>query len=112
MIRVRADRRRVSMMLIDYVYYIYTFVRSPRGGAMKATVVDLRYNTRDILRALDRRETVSITYHGKVKGVIHPTGGRNATKASEHAFFGMYQDDTRPVESVVQDLRGGRYRDL
>lgn len=35
---------------------------------MKATVVDLRYKMNDVLKALDRNETVTILYHGKVKG--------------------------------------------
>ena len=32
---------------------------------MKATIVDLRYRMKDILRALERNEDVSILYHGK-----------------------------------------------
>ena len=39
---------------------------------MKASVVDLRYKMNDILKALDRNETVSVLYHGKMKGVIIP----------------------------------------
>ncbi len=26
--------------------------------------------------------------------------------------FGMSKDDTRPVEEIMDELRGGRYRDL
>ncbi len=33
---------------------------------MKASIVDLRYKMKEILRALERRETVTILYHGKV----------------------------------------------
>ena len=45
---------------------------------MKATVSDLRCKMGDVLRALHRRETVTILYHGKVKGTIVPvTGEKN-----------------------------------
>ena len=33
---------------------------------MKASIVDLRYKTTDILKALDRNESVTILYHGKI----------------------------------------------
>jgi antitoxin (DNA-binding transcriptional repressor) of toxin-antitoxin stability system len=39
---------------------------------MQASVGDLRYRMKDVLRALERRETVTILYHGKVKGTIVP----------------------------------------
>jgi len=34
---------------------------------MNASILDLRYKTRDILAALDNREPVTILYHGKTK---------------------------------------------
>jgi len=39
---------------------------------MKASVVDLRYKMNDVLKALDRKEEVTILYRGKVKGKILP----------------------------------------
>lgn len=42
---------------------------------MRASVVDLRYRMKDVLRALDRNEEVTVTYRGKVKGVIVPKRG-------------------------------------
>jgi hypothetical protein len=41
---------------------------------MKATIVDLRYRMKEVLKALDRKESVSVLYRGKVKGVITPVG--------------------------------------
>lgn len=77
---------------------------------MKASVVDLRYRTSEIFKALARREKIQILYHGKVKGVIHPTGETAGQLASEHPFFGMAKNEQGTVVEVMQELRGGRYR--
>jgi len=79
---------------------------------MDATVVDLRYKMKEILKALERREPVNIKYHGKVKGVITPVGSEKPGKISEHPFFGMNKDEKVPVAEQVDRLRGGRYNDL
>jgi antitoxin (DNA-binding transcriptional repressor) of toxin-antitoxin stability system len=79
---------------------------------MHASIVDLRYKMKDILRALERRETVTILYHGKVKGSIVPAERHPEPRVTTHAFFGMAADDTRPVEAVLDELRGGRFRAL
>lgn len=79
---------------------------------MHASIVDLRYKMKDILRALERRETVTILYHGKVKGTIVPAERHPEPRVTAHAFFGMTADDTRPVEAVLDELRGGRLRAL
>jgi hypothetical protein len=78
---------------------------------MKATIVDLRYKMKDILKALERKEKVAIMYHGKQKGVIIPNTETKAKQlqVSEHPFFGMLDHDT-DVNEVMTQLRGGRYR--
>ncbi len=76
---------------------------------MKATVLDLRYKTREILMALDRREKVTLLYHGKAKGVIVPTGAESPAKVETHAFFGMTKGETTRVETAMEGLRGSRY---
>ncbi len=76
---------------------------------MQASIVDLRYKMKDILRALERRETVTILYHGKVKGTIVPAERDAEPRVTAHPFFGMRADDARPVEKVVDELRGGRF---
>jgi predicted nucleic acid-binding protein len=45
---------------------------------MKASIVDLRYKTREILEALERNESVTVLYHGRVRGGIQPAGMRSA----------------------------------
>ncbi len=79
---------------------------------MKASIVDLRYKMNEVLSALDRRERVSILYHGKVKGIIVPAEERPRVKSSKHPFFGMTTGEKKKVEEVVEELRGGRYRDI
>lgn len=79
---------------------------------MNASIVDLRYKMNEVLGALARRERVNICYHGKVKGVIVPAEERPGVKASKHPFFGMASDEKKAVEQLMEDLRGGRYRDI
>jgi antitoxin (DNA-binding transcriptional repressor) of toxin-antitoxin stability system len=79
---------------------------------MNASIVDLRYRTKQILEALERRESVSVLYHGKLRGTILPVGSHNLSKVAETAFFGMRKQDKRPVSEIMSALRGGRHRDL
>ena len=76
---------------------------------MKASIVDLRYKMKDILKALDRNERVTILYHGKVKGVITPVSGGPGPKIRNHPFFGMRSGEPGSVEDEMAGLRGGRF---
>jgi hypothetical protein len=90
---------------------MYTInIHNGRTG-MKATVVDLRYRMKDVLKALERNEDVSILYHGKVKGVIKSHTHTSQRKVSEHPFFGM-SCDSCSVDEEMMMLRGGRQSDL
>ncbi|VAX10180.1 hypothetical protein MNBD_GAMMA26-1484 [hydrothermal vent metagenome] len=51
---------------------------------MRASIVDLRYKTNDILKALDRNESVTVLYHGKVKGIIKPAREKLFLKVKDH----------------------------
>jgi len=84
---------------------------------MNATTVDLRYRTHDVLRSLDRGETVVITFRGKTKGIIcppqqAPTLRSAPSKVVEHPFFASASADGEPVSAVMDRFRGGRCRDL
>lgn len=79
---------------------------------MKASIVDLRYKMKKVLKALDRGEEVKILYHGKLKGVIHPHRNKNRKNIKDHAFFGMYRTHTRPVSEEMDKLRGSRQDDI
>jgi hypothetical protein len=79
---------------------------------MEATILDLRYKMRDVLKAMDRRETVQIKYHGKIKGEIIPCHSQEKLKTSEHPMFGMLKNDRQDPGEVIAVMRRSRYRDL
>jgi hypothetical protein len=76
---------------------------------MKASIVDLRYKTKEILRALERNETVTVLYHGKVRGIIKPAGKKPPASVKDHPFFGMHRDAGESVQDQVERLRKPRY---
>ncbi len=76
---------------------------------MKASIVDLRYKTRDILKALERNESVTVLYHGKVRGVIKPVKEKTLTKVEDHPFFGMLRKSDESVLDELERLRKPRY---
>jgi len=76
---------------------------------MKASVIDLRYRMKEILKAIDRHEEVTILYHGKVKGVIKPKVSDRRKRISDHPFFNM-APSKKAVIDVIADLRGDRNR--
>ena len=79
---------------------------------MKASILDLRRKMKEILRALDRNESVKILYRGKQKGILYPSNADEgkAGSVAEHPAFGMWKDrdDMRDVEKAVRRVRGGR----
>lgn len=80
---------------------------------MKATVVDLRYKMNDVLKALDRNEKVTVSYRGKIKGILVPAGVKRVHKIREHPFIGMSsQDSSQSVEDIMKELRRPRYDDI
>ena len=78
---------------------------------MDATVVDLRYRMNDVLKALDRKESVNVRYRGKLKGILYPVVEAPSGKIVDHPFFGV-RESGPTVERQMEYLRGGRCRDL
>ncbi len=76
---------------------------------MKASIVDLRYKTNDILKALDRNETVTVLYHGKVKGIIKPVKEKSQSKIRDHPFFGMHEKSEESVLDELENIRKIRH---
>jgi hypothetical protein len=79
---------------------------------VKATVLDLRYRMKLVLKALDRGEKVTVFCHGKFKGTIIPAGADSALRVKDHPFFGMAADEAKPVSSEMDELRKSRCDDL
>ena len=76
---------------------------------MKATIVELRYKMKEILKALDRNENITIMYHGKPRGIISPIREGLQSSVEEHPFFGMDKNNDTPVEEIMNSLRGDRH---
>ena len=78
---------------------------------MDATVVDLRYRMNDVLKALARNESVNVLCRGQVKGILRPAARTSSSRVEDHAFFAS-RPAGEAVERVMENLRGGRCRDL
>ena len=80
---------------------------------MKATFLDLRKRSKDIVRALDRNQSVTLYYRGKAKGVILPASRPKAgmIPIRDHRAFGMWKDrpEKGDVRAVVASLRKPRH---
>lgn len=77
---------------------------------MNATIVDLRYKMKDVLRAIDRGETVTVLYRGKEKAKltpIAPAPGSGAPKTKDQPLFGIWKDreDMSDPASYLRRLR-------
>lgn len=79
---------------------------------MKATIVDLRYRMKDILKALERKERVTILYHGREKGTIIPAGSAKYGDITTHPFFGMSSKEKETVKQIIDNLRESRVNDI
>jgi len=84
---------------------------------MKITTSQLQKNHKALVDALKRHQSVEITYHGKVLGVVHPVSDSKALtqKSLEamDAFFGMHrQHDQNTVEQELREIRKGRRKRL
>ncbi len=76
---------------------------------MKASIVDLRYKTTNILKALDRNESVTVMYHGKIKGIIKPAKKKTTAKVKDHPMFACNKKSEKPVLEELNDLRKPRH---
>jgi antitoxin (DNA-binding transcriptional repressor) of toxin-antitoxin stability system len=77
---------------------------------MNATIVDLRYNMKHVLRAIDRGETVTVLYRGKERAKLTPVApapGSGAPKTKDQPLFGLWKDreDITDPASYLRHLR-------
>ncbi|PWT99941.1 MAG: hypothetical protein C5B51_26035 [Terriglobia bacterium] len=82
---------------------------------MKATILDLRYRMKDVLRAIDRGEAVTVLHRGKEKARLLPIVRKsNDARAEDQEFFGMWKDrrDLVDPSAYVRKLRQPRYANL
>lgn len=79
---------------------------------MKASVVDLRYKMNDVLKALDRGESVTVVSRGKVKGKLVPVSDKKQGRVVDHPFFSMKSDSQESVLDELDRLRNSRTHDI
>lgn len=77
---------------------------------MEATTKDLRLHTKELLSATKRGEEVIITYRGKRTARLVPfaEAEANTEHRERNPGFGMWRDESVPVEEQVRALRKGR----
>ncbi len=81
---------------------------------MKATFVDLRTKSAEIISAILRKERVTVLYRGKPAAVMHPIDEQSTDtvgSAKDHPAFGMWadRDDLTDVATHVHRLRRSRF---
>ena len=76
---------------------------------MKVNVTDLKYKMGEILKALDRRERITLLYHGKTKGIIVPVNENKSVKVVDHPFFNMVKGKGKSVALQMARLRRSRF---
>ncbi len=80
---------------------------------MEATTLDLRRRMAEVLRALDRRETVTILHRGKLRALLVAPDRDPAARPPVASLpgFGMWRDreDPADVAGHVRRLRRSRH---
>ena len=81
---------------------------------MEASVLDLRKRRREIMMAIDRHETVTLTHRGKRRAVIVPwvKTKKAKVKVADLSAFGMWSDRTETADpaAYVEAIRKPRFR--
>ncbi len=81
---------------------------------MEASFLDLRKHSRDILRALERNESITLLYRGKPKAVITPIASAPKIRAEDDPGFGIWSDrpEMEDATEYVHSLRKKRRHDI
>lgn len=82
---------------------------------MKASILDMRRNTRKILDAIERHESVSLTRRGREIALIVPKQhGKKRTPIRHLSAFGMWKDrsEMNNPAAFVRRMRQGRFHDI
>ena len=81
---------------------------------MEASVLDLRKRMREVMMAIDRHETVTLTHRGKRRAMIVPWAKtkKKKVKVADLSAFGMWSDRPEMVDpaAYVETIRKPRFR--
>lgn len=77
---------------------------------MEASILDLRKHMRRVLDALDKNETVRLTYRGRQKALIVPVEQGSKGELRKNPAFGMWagRADMDDVDKTLRGIRKGR----
>lgn len=72
--------------------------------------MDLRYRTKEVLRALEANEEITLTHRGKEKGRIVPAvkGRSSRQDISQHEAIGMWANQKESVPEMITRIRKPR----
>lgn len=81
---------------------------------MRASFVDLRKKSSEIIQALNRNERVTVLYRGKPAAIMHPINDPQIApvgSTKDHPAFGLWagREDMTDVTATVRKLRKGRF---
>ncbi len=78
---------------------------------MEASILDLRKHMSKVIAALDKNETVKLTYRGKEKALIVPSNTSNNADLTKNKAFGLWADkyQEEDVPAIVRNMRKGRF---
>lgn len=78
---------------------------------MEITTKELRSHARVLLDAVQRGETVTITYRGRPRARVVQIEGAEPTAAADCELFGLWadRDDLNDVDAHLRALRRSRY---
>jgi antitoxin (DNA-binding transcriptional repressor) of toxin-antitoxin stability system len=87
------------------------------NAGMKASIVDLRKKSAEVLRAIERNECVTVYYRGRAKAVLRPLQAPAdgiPAPVRRHRAFGLWADRGDLVNPAkhVRGLRKGRFAAL
>jgi antitoxin (DNA-binding transcriptional repressor) of toxin-antitoxin stability system len=79
---------------------------------MEASILDLRRRMAEVLRALDRNESIKILYRGRPRALLTRAGSpkRQRDSVANHPAFGMWKDHENlgDLTAYVRTLRRSR----
>lgn len=78
---------------------------------MKATAKDLRFRSKELLRAVERGSEVTITYRGKPRARLVPVSKPTRRRFEQSPAFGLWKGHraVRDVQKYVDKVRRSRY---
>jgi hypothetical protein len=73
-------------------------------------MVDLRYRSKQIMKAVERNEVVDLYSHGKLKAhIVPPKAAKKRPSVMDDPLFGYCKDDPEPPAEKARRLRRSRY---